>query len=519
MHIHLSDTFAHTIRKCRHRHHELVLRPEKVRRILPVSLPPPRYPKMQTPGATQELLSVFNQCSPRGYICVVLCFPCDDSRRGDAILHIQQSLIRLAKERPLFAGRLYVTCDGRVVMRRSRAYDIPFTAIHSEPGKEVNYEQLTREEFPPGFFVRPRYGVGGLVESNQNAIPMSKVEVAFARGGLFLSIYLQHSITDGGSLRVFLASFGNQTRNVSANKLPSEQKLRVSSPGLQNVVSRKPSETVPFKKLIASCPEYTILPDLSGPTQPVMKNAGIPIHDVAKIGRIFVFTTERLLKLRKLIKTMNNSPDLPTAYMSLAALTFAHVTKARIAFEPAITGIEPSQTAALWNSVNWRTRAFPGTTDNYFGNAVLPAVTRVPREQVNAACYQDEELARLATLVRQSVNVVNEEYVSRRMAMMSQAPDPRIVGINYDPRSPEALAFNTWRHFGADAEWYIPGVPVSKPDVIRRAVGGWGLGTALILPAKANSDRQELFVSLTVDAMDALCQDERWMRWVDKVVG
>jgi hypothetical protein len=250
-----------------------------------------------------------------------------------------------------------------------------------------------------------------------------------------------------------------------------------------------------------------------------MHKGGLPIPDIEKIGKIFVFSNDRLQQLRELIRDLNGTDDLPTAYMSLAALAFTHITKARIETEPLLTGIQPSQTATLWNSVNWRLRAFRGDTDDYFGNAVLPAVTRASRKQVTAASYDDRDLAKLVPLVKESIDVVDEDYVSRRMAMMSQAPDPRMVGVNYDPRSPETLCFNTWRHFGADVEWDIPGVPVAKPDTIRRANGGWGLGSALILPARADSCRQELFVHLSVDAMQALCQDERWMRWVDRVIG
>ncbi|KAH8167177.1 hypothetical protein CIB48_g1073 [Xylaria polymorpha] len=449
---------------------------------------------------TQEVLSVFNQCSPRGYICVVLCFPCDDSRREDAVHHIRQSLARLANNRPIFAGRLH-TENGRVYLRRSCAFDIPFEIIPTGVENEVDYEQLKHDEFPPATFIDTRYGIPGLAGPSCNPIPVSKVDVTFARGGLFLSIFLQHAITDGGSLSVFLEAFGNQTRNISDN-LPSEQRLRVPNHRLYNAASRKlPEPSAPFKTLVARCPEYAILSDLSGPTQPRMQTIGRPISGLSKIGKIFVFTSDRLKALRERVRKMNHSDKLPTAYMSLATLAFAHITKARISTEPAITGIEPTQTAELWNSVNWRRRAFPGATNNYFGNAVLPAVTRVTREQVNAATN------------------TNEDYVSRRMSMMSQAPDPRMVGVNYDPRSPEVLAFNTWRHFGADIEWNIPGVPVTKPDTIRRATGGFGLGTALILPAKKDSGKQELFVSLTVDAMEALCHDARWMKWVDRIIG
>lgn len=471
---------------------------------------------MQTSNCcTDEPLSVFNQCSPRGYISVVLCFPCDDNRREEAVRHVRQSLARLAKERPLFAGRLYTTSNGRVFLRRSCGYDIPFEVITSADGQEIDYEQLRNAEFPPGTFIHPRYGIPGLVGTNCNPIPVSKVDITFARGGLLLSIFLQHAITDGGSLQVFLEAFGNQTRNIP-DRLPSDQRLQVSPPRLSN--KRIPGAHT-FSSLIGKCREYTTLSDLSGPTQPLMYKSGLPIADLEKIGKIFVFTSERLQQLRELIMTENQSDELPTAYTSLATLAFAHITKARIAKEPHLTGIEPGTMGMLWNSVNWRTRAFPGATSNYFGNAVLPAVTRIPREQSNAACFDDSALARLVPVVKNSIDLVDEVYVSRRMTMMAQAPDPRMVGVNYDPRSPEMVAFNTWRHFGADIQWNIPGVSVTRPDTIRRATGGWGLGTALLLPAKADSHKQELFVSLSVDAMEALCRDERWMQWVDRVIG
>ncbi len=512
--IDLPHTYGHTVRKRRYRQHlQSVSKPDKVHKT------PSQHLTMHAPGCwPDEMLSVFNQCSPRVYICVVLCFPCDDDRREDAVCHIRQSLTRLANERPLFSARLYTAGDGIVLMRRSRSYDIPFEVNPTKAGEEVDYEQLRREGFPPERFINPRYGVPGLADSNCDPLPVSKVDVTFARGGLLLSIFLQHAITDGSSLRIFLEAIGNQTRDISAYP-PSEQKIRVASPILHSVASRRLSEMRMFKASVDRCPEYTILPDLSGPTQPRMQKTDPPIQDPQRIGKIFVFTDKRLDELRRLIQTKNESDDQPTAYMSLATLAFAHITKARIKTESFPIGLPPSHLAKLWNSVNWRPRAFPGATDNYFGNAVLPAVTSVPREQVNAACNDDRDLAYLVPMVKGSIDVINEEYVTQRMSMMSQAPDPRMVGVNYDPRSPEMLAFNTWRHFGADVEWRIPGVPVTKPDTIRRATGGWGLGTALILPAKEDSHKQELFVSLSVTAMQALCEDERWMRWVDRIIG
>ncbi|KAI1331540.1 hypothetical protein F5Y16DRAFT_360197 [Xylariaceae sp. FL0255] len=465
----------------------------------------------------QESLSVWNQCAPRVYLCVVLCFPFDNERREGAVQHIHHALRRLAAERPIFASRLHPGQHGKIIIGRSRAHSIPFEVADNIDDGLSHYGELRDEEFPPARFIHSRFGIPGGMDP-LSPRPVSKVQAAFTNGGLLLSIYLHHSLADGASLRVFLESFGNATRDITSD-LPSDQKLRI--PGVRSSCthSHKLLDTSAFKRLMTSCPEYTTLPDLSGPTQPRFYKVGTPISEIDRVGKIFVFKTEQLQELRELIKEKNESAERPTAYTSLAALAFAHITEAQTNATGFLDGIEPSPYPSLWNSVNWRTRAFPGATDDYFGNAALPVLTKASREQLIDVCRDDRALAQLAIQVRQSIDAVDEDHVSRRMAMMAQAPDPRILGVNYDPRSPECLAFNTWRHFGADVEWNIPGVSVTKPDAIRRASGGWNMGSALILPARADSTQQELFVSLSVDAMRLLCQDERWMRWVDRVIG
>ncbi|RYP65962.1 hypothetical protein DL770_008896 [Monosporascus sp. CRB-9-2] len=336
---------------------------------------------------------------------------------------------------------------------------------------------------------------------------------------------------DGESLGIFLECLAAQTRLGSVDR-PSEQKIALASSKHYKDTGELRAQ---FQRLAAKCPEFTLLPDLSGPTQPKLLDVGTPLHEIDRTGRIFVFSNARLEALRRLVtshaSSASSSPTLPTTcYCALAALTFAHVTRARVGVErhlPACCcngdmetpGRTTATTAQLWNSVNWRARAFQGATRDYFGNAALPAVTEVPTGRLFAACEDDSELARIVPLIRETIDAVNQAYVHCRLAMLAAAPDPRLIGVRYDPRMPEVLTFNTWRHFGADAAWHIPGIPVAKSDAIRRAHGSWGMGTALILPAQAGSTKQELFLSLSVEAMETLCNDERWMRWVDRVIG
>ncbi|KAI1385726.1 uncharacterized protein F4822DRAFT_438296 [Hypoxylon trugodes] len=506
-----------------HHHHRPIkplanVTPTRRTRSLPTVRHPLLMPEKEDHLGWQEPLSVWNQNAPRVYICVVLCFPCDHQRRHEAIHHIESALKRLAKERPVFAGRLQANSNnGNVSLHRSPSQDIPFQVLPASETCQRDYARLSKDGFPPGTFVHPRFGVSGNVGTNLDSIPVSKVQAEFPPGGLLLSIFLHHGLVDGGSLRVFLECFAAQTRNTPVH-LPSEQTFpMLPSRGHKSPITMRNIST--FRGLLAGCPEYTMLGDLSGPTQPRLLKTGLDMAHIEKIGKIFVFRHERLQELRELIRSRNGTVEPPSAYTSLAALAFAHITKARVAAEKYLPGSQARRYAMLWNSVNWRTRAFKGATDNYFGNAALPAVTRVSMAQLVAACEDDTELAQLVPFVKESIDAVDQEYVSRRLALLSEAPDPRLVGVNYDPRMPEALAFNTWRHFGADVEWSIPGVPVTRADAIRRAHGSWNLGTALILPAKADSMKQELFVSLPIDSMRLLCADDGWTRWIDRIIG
>jgi hypothetical protein len=472
-------------------------------------------PNPETDGAPGrlELLSIWNQSSPRVYISVILCFPLDNTRVEDALEHLEASLQRLGRERPLFAGRLQAANSaqpGHAHIIQSADFNIPFEVLLEPRDIPFDYEQIRKEGFPPGLFTNAQFGIPGIIGTGSDPLPVSRVHALVIPGGLLLAVYLHHSLCDGDSLRIFLECFAAQTRGDPIDR-PLEQAFEGPRARRQTNGS--------LSSLVSKCPEYTLLPECNGPTQPRFSEFGTPLDAIPKIGKIFVFNRSRIAELQNALQSCLKCANTPSKYTCLAALSFAHIVKARMQAESFLPLIEGKGSAKLWNSVNWRSRAFQRLTEDYFGNAALPAVTKATKQRLLRACNDIPTLATLVPLIKSSIDAVDVAYVKRRLAMVSAMPDPRLIGVNYDPRMAQCLAFNTWRHFGADAVWDIPGVPVEKPDAIRRAQGSWNLGTALILPARASSDTQELFVSLSQVAMDQLCKDQEWLRWVDRVIG
>lgn len=473
-----------------------------------------------------ELLSIWNQSSPRVYISVILCFPLDNTRVEEAVKHLRFSLNRLGRERPLFAARLQAanaTQPGQAHLIQSPDFDIPFDVSLEPRDVPAEYERMKQEGFPPGSFIHPQFALPGMIGTNADPLPVSRVHALVINGGLLLTIYLHHSLCDGDSLRMFLECFAAETRGDEIDR-PSDQAFNGADdqsddgdlhPGPRSRVLTNGS----LDALVDGCPEYTLLPDRDGPTQPKYSENGVPMHLIPRTGKIFVFKKSRIADLQNTLMSELRGDKPLSTYTCLAALSFAHIVCARMRTEHFLPAADGKGSAKLWNSVNWRTRAFQHLTGGYFGNAALPVVTKTSKGRIVEACTNKRTLASLLPKIKSSIDVVDESYVKQRLAMVSALPDPRLIGVNYDPRMPQCLAFNTWRHFGADATWYIPGVSVEKPDSIRRAHGSWNLGTVLILPARASSDCQELFVSLSEVAMVALCQDEEWLKWVDRIIG
>ncbi|KAH6653216.1 hypothetical protein BKA67DRAFT_593205 [Truncatella angustata] len=470
-------------------------------------------PEIDCATARLELLSIWNQSSPRVYISVVLCFPLDNALCDDAVGHLETSLERLGQERPLFAARLAAdsTQPGHAHLIQSPEFRIPFE-VSMKPGAiPADYSQIRENGFPPGVFIKPCFSIPGLIGTETDPLPVSRVQAFVIPGGLLLAVYLHHSLCDGDSLRIFLECLAAQTRGDAIDR-PSEQAF--DGPRSHHKVDGS------LESLISKCPEYTLLPNLKGPTQPRFSEVGEPLDTIPKIGKIFVFKKRRIAELQRTIESHFQYGDrTPSTYTCLAALSFAHIVSARLKTEKFLPSIEVKGPAKLWNSVNWRSRAFQHLTGDYFGNAALPAVTRVSQETILRSSVDIATLASLVPHIKGSIDAVDQEYVKHRLAMVSAMPDPRYIGVNYDPRMSQCLAFNTWRHFGADAEWEIPGVSVKNPEAIRRAHGSWNLGTALILPARASADSQELFVSLSQVSMDELCKDTEWLKWVDSTIG
>ncbi|KAK5991674.1 Trichothecene 8-O-acetyltransferase-like protein [Cladobotryum mycophilum] len=477
----------------------------------------------------RRLLSTWNQVAPRAYICKWYCFPYDrEGNLEDLREHLIAALHQLAKHFPDLAAKVFLLSNplGCLCIELDDHAEIPLKVFNAHDSFGWTYDELKSQGFPARAFVDTSFDLPYRLQEDKQGIPVFEVHARLIEGGLLLGIYSHHSISDGTGLDNYISSFAELTRDPNQTlKLQCPADIDIDLPEtienarLMNVGNRT------FQELLELCPEYSLLPSPTGPTQFRALPTGLPIENIQKTGRIFVVGAQKITTIReKVLEHLGteSSERLPSTFTCLAGIIWAHVTKARLRSPKNLLSSSTDKLIApervrLMICINWRRRAFTSIMDASAGNTIALPVATVDIATLLAVSDGDENvaykaLAVVAQAIDTTISSVNEDFVALRTSTIRAAPDPRLIGLTADLRDPQDFYINTWRHFGADTRDGI------IPDAVRKAQAGWDMGAALVLPAKKNSLNIEVLVRLDIDSMATLCSDSRWGDWVDKVI-
>lgn len=461
-----------------------------------------------------QRLSEFDQASLRTYMQIVLAFPLAENASVSIIYqHLRSSLTRVGKEYPLFACKVHLEKSrfGEEAFILPPSSDIPLlTEIDG-----TNYADLAARGFPAQMFIHPELDLNNTLKLDEGAVPVAHVRVKFVNGGLLLMLSVHHTAGDAYCLGLFAEAFAAATRGERIAVEYSSLTLRLPQ---DEDISSKTQLT-----LLKDCPEYEILLNPNpGPSLPDKLPGGAPSEEIPGVSKIFALKIDHIEELRNMLRDVwGPVARKPSAFACMAALTFAHVTKARTGSESGIAPpCENANTAKLFTPVDFR-RRFHEETEEYFGNAIITVPTEIPVEDLHLAC-EDQDVAALAKIVAHitaTFSKVDQAAILHRKALFKRISDYNRLALSQDRRIPGQMQFNSWRYFGGNDVWKMPGMGIKKPDSVRRVQGAVSLGNALILPLNSESEFWEIVIHLTPVSMAALEQDDDWMRWVHKTIG
>lgn len=465
-------------------------------------------------------LSSIEHCMPRAYIRVCLAYRLPEPSVLPLALDKLRNFVRkLVDAKPYLSGYLVPAPDrsrrpGRVEVRFTDEEFLSFPCLqerrYSHDEMPFTYDQLDQAALPPSL-IRPDL-VSALPEgADENRAPVLRVQANIVRGGLIVSFYLHHCISDGTGLGLLISGSVLNDEftfirhiNSDGHPIPSLT-VRLDTFAKYKTIIREAlawSDPNQISTRHIAHKFYTRVSGVSSPTQAPGR------------GVIFTLPCPTLQSLKESLQPRCPSEQL-TTHDTVQALLWHSMTRARIPSLQPIYGIRHS---TLLIPINIRSRLKEsGLPPNYFGSAVDFASVKLDLSHLSR--HDEDALAVTATQIRKSIAAVDDVYVRASIAL-ANSKDPTI-----DVR--DLLASNMNRITGADmyiTSWWKQPLYTSdlemglgRPDWVRKP---WSKdpGSCIILPCDDRKDVMEILVQMTEADMARLLGDEEFCRNVTRII-
>lgn len=484
-------------------------------------------------------LSTWDQIAPRGYIQQVYCFPykADGAEDIEALRQsLSTALDAACADLPDFANRVVLlqAPHGHLALSKHADNQIVLQVMNCTNDYEYDFARLVAESFPAQAFVAPILDTNlpPLIDDGCG-IPVAHVQARVIRGGLLLSINVHHTVVDGIGMKKFVSRFAYYTIHKRSGTGISEKGHTGHYDLPKSIVKVLLTENT-YNDLITQCNEYRDDAGANGPLSFLYEPSRESFDRLQKIGHVFIVRADRIDRLKAMavqhgLKNADAAAQRhPSTFACLAALAWMFTTVARLKtanreyFRDSLRKSAERKTSLILPA-SWKRRAFPQVPDENCGNTVAMVNVETALEKLLAATasYHDTTedatvaFARVVYLIDATLGGINEEYITKRTAMIRSSPDPRRTGTNHNPLDPCSFIFNSWRLLGADTEWNIPGVTTTSPAAVRRSQSEFNMSAGLIMPGARHKKDYEVLVTLDQASMDELRSDSAWCSWTD----
>ncbi|KAL2416052.1 hypothetical protein ABEF91_003354 [Exophiala dermatitidis] len=474
---------------------------------------------LHSPAARHTIhLSSIEQCMPRSYIRMCLAYRVPDATRLPQILTCLDAFVRkLIDAKPYLSGFVVAVTGANSPVG---AVQIEFTDDDFLHYPCVTVRRLTREEVPytydelnqnglPPSAIRPDL-VSALGEAaDQDRAPVFRVQANVLEGGLVVSLYLHHCISDGTGMGLLM------TGSVLNDDFAFDRHLDARGHDIPRL-SLRLEAFAHHKSVLRQHLSYSFANQINDrQLKCKTTNSASQTNDVAKPrgrGCVVAFPLSRLATLKAMVEKHADGHFI-TPNDVLQALIWQCMTRARIASlrETTVT------TSKLLIPINIRNRLKRPLPESYFGAAIDFASVQLPLSHLADTSLQ--MMARTAMEIRKSINKVDEPYI-RQAISLARYPDPQmdtrdLQASNMDRVNGADMYITSWeklRCYEATLE-----MGLGPPDWVRKP---WSKdpGSCIILPYDKRKDYLEVVIQMTEEDMARLLDDSTFMEYVARVI-
>ncbi|KAI1616946.1 transferase family-domain-containing protein [Exophiala viscosa] len=465
-------------------------------------------------------LSSIEHCMPRSYIRICLAYRLPSR---DMLLEIQIKLNNFVRKtvdaKPYLSGFVVAVKEpnkqvGAVKIKFSDQdfLEYPMVKIRHLSQQEVpyTYDQLNEMGMPPSV-LKPDL-VSALTESaDDERAPVFRVQANVVEGGLIVSIYLHHCISDGTGFALLT------TGSLLNDDFTFERHLDGKGHGMPSL-SRRLDAFAHHQSIVRQELSY------NSPNQindrhlkcKVIKPAG-ELNEGSKAkgrGCIMSLSLEKLAGLKSALEGHTDGKFI-TQNDALLALLWHSMTKARI---PSLaSGPSLVTESKLLIPVNIRNKLKKPLSESYFGAAVDFASAKMRLSDL--ALFSNAALALSAMVIREAINNVDEPYIRQAIAL-ARYVDPKVdvrdlQASNMDRSTGADMYVTSWEKLRCYDATFEMGL--GRPDWIRKP---WSKdpGSCIVLPRDDQKPYLEVVIQMTEGDMARLLDDKDFMSHVSRVI-
>ncbi|KIV79113.1 hypothetical protein PV11_06697 [Exophiala sideris] len=465
-------------------------------------------------------LSSIEHCMPRAYIRICLAYRLSSK---DMLSEVQTKLNNFVRKtvdaKPYLSGFVVAVKEpnkqvGAVKIQFSDQdfIEYPKVRVRHLSRQEVpyTYDQLNEMGMPPSV-LKPDL-VSALTEAaDDERAPVFRVQANVVEGGLIVSVYLHHCISDGTGFALLTSGSVlnddftfDRHLNGKGHRMPSLSERLDAFAHHQSIVRQELS--------------YSLANQINDRHLKckVIKSAG-ELNEGSKVkgrGCIVSISLEKLAGLKSALEGHAESSFI-TQNDALLALLWHSMTRARI---PSLASSESLITESkLLIPVNIRNKLKKPLSASYFGAAVDFASARMQLSHLANA--DNAALAQSAVVIRKAINNVDEPYIRQAIALARYA-DPKIdardlQASNMDRSTGADMYVTSWEKLNCyDATFEME---LGQPDWVRKP---WSKdpGSCIVLPRDERKPYLEVVIQMTEGDMARLLDDSEFMRHVSRVI-
>lgn len=464
-------------------------------------------------------LSSIEQCMPRSYIRICLAYRVPDAAKlPDIVERLNHFTRKLVDAKPYLGG---FVASPENPGSRAGAVEVHFSDENFLQYPRVSLRLLTREKVPytyeelhqmglPPSIIRPDL-VSALGESaDPEKAPVFRVQANVLEGGLIVSVYLHHCISDGTGIGSLISG------SVLTDDFAFDRHLDPKGHDIPKL-SLRLEAFAHHKSMVRQKLSYSFANQINDRQLTCKSVENISkVADLAKPpgrGCVVAFSLSQLAKLRKWIEEHAKGHFI-TANDVLLVLIWQSMTKARI---PSLSQENHVTASKLLIPMNIRNKLKEPLPESYFGAAIDFASVQLPLlhlKDTSLAC-----MAQTAIAIRKAINNVDEPYIRQAIAL-ARHPGPQfdirdLQASNMDRTNGADIYVTSWEKLNCYEATFEMGL--GPPDWVRKP---WSKdpGSCIVLPYDKRRDYLEVVIQMTEADMARLLADPEFMEHVIRVI-